>query len=68
MVTQVYDIKKKFFQDNQSAINMGGNGKKSCTGNSRQINIRYFFAKDRVERNNMSILYYSTDHMFAYFL
>ena len=37
----------------------------SCTGNSRHINICYFFAKDRVESKKMSIAYCSTEHMLA---
>ena len=45
---QGYDIKQNIFQDNQSEIKMKKNGKKSCTGNSRHIDIHYFFAKDRV--------------------
>ena len=50
MGSQVYDIKQNIlFLDNQSSINMEKNGKKSCTGNSRNIDIRYFFAKERIE-------------------
>ena len=61
MLAQGYDIKQNIlFQDNQSAINMQKNGNKSCTGKSRHIDIRYFFAKDRVESNKMSIEYCST--------
>ena len=30
------------YQDNQSAIRMEKNGRRSCTGNSRHISIRYF--------------------------
>ena len=41
-----YDIKQNIlFQDNQSEMKMEKNGRKSCTGNSRHIYIRYFFAK-----------------------
>ena len=43
------------------------NRKKSCTGNYRHINICYFFSKDRVESNKMSVAYCSTEHMLAYF-
>ena len=39
---QVYDIKNHFFQGNKSAITMEKNGRNSCTGNSRHINVRYF--------------------------
>ena len=52
MGAQGYDVKKNiFFQDNQSAIKMEKNGKKLCTWSSRNIDKRYFFAKERVERN-----------------
>ena len=64
MGAQGYAIKQNIlFQDNQSTINMEKNGNNSYTGNYRRINIRYFFAKNRVERNNMSIAYFSTEHM-----
>ena len=44
---QGYDIKNKIlYQDNQSAIKMEKLGRNSCTGNSRHINIRFFFVKD----------------------
>ena len=69
MGAQRYDIKKNIlFQDNQSAINMEKNGKKSCTMNSRHIDIRYLFAKDKIEINKMSISYCSIEHMLPYFL
>ena len=44
---------------------MGEKGKKLCTGNYRHIDIRYFFAKDRVKSNKMSIAYCRTQHMVA---
>ena len=66
MGAQGYDIRQNIlFQDNQSAIKMEKNGKKSCTGHSRHIDIRYFFTKGRVESNKMSIAYCSTEHMLA---
>ena len=43
------------------------NGKKSCTGNSRHIDRRYFITKVRSESNNTSISYCSTEHMLVYF-
>ena len=46
---------------------MEKNGKKSCTGKSSHIDIRYFFAKYRIESNKISIAYCSTEHMLAYF-
>ena len=47
---------------------MDKNGKKSCTGKSRHIDIRYVFAKDRIESKKMSIAYCSTENMLTYFL
>ena len=45
--SQGYEIKQNVvYQDNQSAIRMEKNGRNSCMGNSRHINIRYFFVKD----------------------
>ena len=50
MGAQGYDIKQNsLFQDNQSAIKMEKNGKKSCAGNYRYIDMGHFFAKERVE-------------------
>ena len=44
-----YDLNHNVvFQDNESAIRMEKNGCNSCTGNSRHIDIRYFFVKDRI--------------------
>ena len=40
----------KFLQENQSVMRMEVNGSKSCTENSRNIVIRYFFIKDKVKK------------------
>ena len=55
------------YQDNQSAIRLERNGRKSCTGNSRHISVRYFFVKDRVDKGEVSIKYCPTSHMLADF-
>ena len=58
MKSQGYDINEKvLFQDNQSAIKMERNGRNSCTGNSRHIDIRYFFIKDRVKSGKIKVVY-----------
>ena len=36
---------------------MEENGRNSCAGNSRNIDIRCFFSKDRVDKNAISIKY-----------
>ena len=51
---KVYDIKKNIiFQDNKSTIRMSNNGRDSCVGNSRHINIRRLFVKDRVSKGKI---------------
>ncbi len=51
---QGYVIKDNIFlQDNQSTIRFERNGRKSCGPNSRHIDIRYFFMKDRIEKGNI---------------
>ena len=65
---QGYSLKKRIlYQDNQSAIKMEKNGRNSCTGNSRHIDIRYFFTKDRVDKDEFSIEYCPTNEMVADF-
>ena len=45
------------YQDNQSTILMLKNGRNSCTGNSRHVNIKYFFVKDRVDKGEVRVEY-----------
>ena len=49
--------KKVLYQYNRIAMNMKKNGRNLCTDNSRQISIRYFFVKDRVDKEKFSIEY-----------
>ena len=44
---------------------MDNNGSNSCTGNSRHINIRYFFVKDRLDKWEVTIEYCQTKMMLA---
>jgi hypothetical protein len=68
MKEQGYEIKHNIvYQDNQSAIRMAKNGRNSCTGNSRHIDIRYFFVKDRVDKGEFEIQYCPTYMMLADF-
>ena len=44
---QGYNIESNIiYQGNESSIRLQRNGRNSCTGNTRHINIRYFFVKD----------------------
>ena len=66
MGKQGYDINKNvLFQDNQSTIRMLKNGRESCTGNSRHIDIKHFFVKDRVDKNEIEVRYCPTHLMIA---
>ena len=40
-------------QDNMSAMKMEKIGQNSCTGNSRHINIKDLFVKDRVDKKEI---------------
>ena len=54
-----------FHQDNMSAMKLERNGIMSCGQKSRHINIRYFFIKDVVQRENIKIEYCPTEIMIA---
>ncbi len=65
---QGYNLRKKLlYQDNESAIKMEVNGQNSCTGNSRHVDIRYFFVHDRVKTGNIKVVYCPTERMLADF-
>jgi hypothetical protein len=65
---QGYDIKENFFeQDNESAIRLETNGRASAGSKSRHINIRYFFIKDRVQIEGITIRHCPTLQMLADF-
>ena len=66
---QGYEVKENvIYQDNQSTILLEKNGRNSCTGNSRHIDIRYFFVKDRIDNKEMKIVYCPTENMLADYL
>ena len=53
------------YQDNKSNILMLMKGRNSCSGNSRRIDIRYFFVKDRVDKKEVRVEYCPTEIMLA---
>ena len=66
MNEQGYELKDNvIYQDNKSAILMEKNGRNSCTGNSRHINIRYFWIKDKVDSGEVRVDYTPTHLMLA---
>jgi hypothetical protein len=66
---QGHNITNNFFeQDNVSAIRLEKNGRASAGKQSRHIDIRYFFMKDRVKTDNITIQHCPTEQMLADFL
>jgi len=66
MKYQGYDIKSSiFYQDNESAIKLEENGRKSCGEKSRRIDIRYYFIKDVLKHEDIKIEHCRTDLMIA---
>ena len=65
---QGYNVKEKLlFQDNESTVCMEVNGRNSCTGNSRHVNIRFFFVYYRVKSGDIKVVYCPADKMVADF-
>ena len=63
---QGYDITDNIiYQDNMSSILLEKNGRRSCSKNTRHMEIRYFFVTDNVSRGKLSIEYCPTDDMLA---
>ena len=61
---QGYNVKDNIiYQDNQSAMKLEHNGKRSSTKNTRHMEIRYFFITDNIKRNKLSVKYCPTDIM-----
>lgn len=57
---QGYKLKHNImYQDNQSVMLLE-KGRTSCTGNSRDVNVQYFWIKDRVDKKELTIEYCPT--------
>ena len=54
-------------QDNQSTILLLKNGRSSCGKQSRHVDIRYFFMKDRIDKGQFKVEYCPTELMIADF-
>ena len=68
MREQGYPVRNNvLYQDNKSTILMLKNGRNSCTGNSRHIDIRHFFVKDRVDKKEVKVEYCPSRLMLADF-
>ena len=59
---QGYKVREKTFnQDNQTFMKLEKNGRTSNGQKTRDINIRYFFIKDRIKIDEMNIIYCPTE-------
>jgi hypothetical protein len=68
MEAQGYKITSNIFeQDNVSAIRLEKNGKASAGKQSRHIDIRYFFMKDRIKIDGITVQHCPTEQMLADF-
>ena len=65
---QGYKLKyNKVYQDNMSAMLLEKNGRGSSGKKTRHINLRYFFAKDRIDAKEISVEYCPTADMWGDF-
>ena len=65
---QGYTIKENIlYQDNMSAMKLETNGRMSSGKNTRHIDIKYFFAKDRIDTEGIDIVHCPTEQMLADF-
>jgi hypothetical protein len=63
---QGYEVRDtKIYQDNQSAMLLAQNGKRSSTKRTRHINIRYFFITDCLKDDKLHVEYCPTKEMLA---
>jgi hypothetical protein len=63
---QGFPIKEtRVYQDNISSSYLLVNGKESSSKRTKHMNVRYFFAKDRVQRGEMTIKHCPTKEMLA---
>jgi len=53
------------YQDNKSTIFMAENGESSATGNSKHIDVRFFFTKQHIDSGLIKIVYLPTNDMLA---
>ena len=64
LAAQGFDNNKAtVYQDNQSDILLGKNGRASSSKRTRHINMRYFFITDRVQSKEVEVVYCPTGEM-----
>jgi hypothetical protein len=63
LLEQGYESQTTIFQDNTSAILLETNGKESSSKRTRHLNIRFFFIKDCIDKQLLSVKHCPTDDM-----
>jgi Reverse transcriptase (RNA-dependent DNA polymerase) len=53
------------YQDNQSAILLERNGRKSSSRRTKHLNVRYYFISDRIHNKDLTVEYCPTEEMVA---
>jgi len=68
MEAQGYPLRENIiYQDNESAIKLEINGRKSCGKRTRHVEIRYFYIKDFVDKGIVNVKHCATEKMLADF-
>ena len=66
MVEQGYDMKPSLlYQDNMSAILLKTNGRASSSKHTKQIKVKYYLIKDKVNQGEITIEHCPTEQMWA---
>ena len=61
---QGYQLKRNIcYQENECAMKMESNVRKSTSEKSRQIYIRYFFIKDVLDRDSIELIHCRTERI-----
>ena len=65
MKAQGWSMHTKIFQDNKSAILLENNGRLSSSSRTKHINVQYYFIKNCIEQNEVSVEHLGTDAMWS---
>ena len=66
MENQGHEIRENIvYQDNQSAILLETNGRRSSSRRTRHTNIRYFYVTSQIQDERMSVEYCQTEDMYV---
>jgi len=64
MLAQGYDMKATIlYQDNESAIKLINNGRRSSSSKTKHIGNRYFYVHDKLQKREIIVNYLPTEKM-----